>query len=226
MNGPTTETSIEHKRAQLPMTDLTEDGQFSGYASLFGVVDLGRDRIMPGAFRASLEKRGIAGIRMLFQHDPASPIGVWEVVREDARGLFVKGRILPDTEKGREVLSLLRAGAVDGLSIGFKTQASHTDRKSGIRSISRVDLWEISVVTFPMLPDARVAQIKGGELPSIRQFERWLTQDAGLSRGQARTIIGKGFAHLVHKQDAVADPERLVATIRKATRTLSDMETQ
>jgi hypothetical protein len=106
---------------------------------------------------------------MLFQHDPCEPIGTWLDIREDANGLFVKGRIVTDTARGAEVLSLMRAGAIDGLSIGFRTRKSRTDRKSGVRSIVEADLWEISIVTFPMLPQARVVQVKGRSVGGLGQ---------------------------------------------------------
>ena len=132
---------------------------FSGYASLFGRVDLGKDLVEKGAFAASLKARGAAGIRMLFQHDPAEPIGVWSEIREDARGLFVRGRLTKDVARAREVLSLMRGGALDGLSIGFRAVRAKSDPRSGVRRILEADLWEISVVTFPMLPSARVSDV-------------------------------------------------------------------
>ena len=140
---------------------MAEDGTFAGYASLFGKADLGRDMVMPGAFAASLRTRGAAGVKMLYQHDPNQPIGVWEEIREDGRGLFVKGRLTAGVARAREVLSLMRAGALDGLSIGYRTVRGRTDRKTGIRQLIEIDLWEISVVTFPMLPEARVEAVKG-----------------------------------------------------------------
>lgn len=154
--------SPEAKRAALELGEVSPDGVFSGYATLFGQVDLGRDQVERGAFRKSLRARNAKQIRMLFQHDPCEPIGTWLEIREDANGLYVKGRIVTDTVRGAEVLSLMRAGAIDGLSIGFRTRKSHTDRKSGVRRIVEADLWEISIVTFPMLPQARVVQVKGG----------------------------------------------------------------
>ncbi len=140
---------------------VAEDGTFAGYASLFGKADLGRDMVMPGAFRASLRTRGAAGVKMLYQHDPNPPIGVWEEIREDGRGLYVKGRLTSGVARAREVLSLMRAGALDGLSIGYRTVRGRTDRKTGVRQLIEIDLWEISVVTFPMLPEARVEAVKG-----------------------------------------------------------------
>jgi hypothetical protein len=136
------------------------DGAFSGYASLFGVVDLGRDLVMAGAFRDTLDRRGPRGVKMLWQHDPRQPIGVWEVIEEDSRGLFVAGRLDLAVAKAREAHALMRSKAVDGLSIGFRTERARTEPCSGIRRIERLDLWEISVVTFPMLPGARVAHVK------------------------------------------------------------------
>jgi HK97 family phage prohead protease len=156
MNSPAHET----KAVACDLKAVEADGSFTGYASRFNVVDLGRDLVLPGAFKDSLGRRGARGIKMLFQHDPAEPIGVWLELREDAAGLYARGRILPEVERGREVLALMRAGALDGLSIGFRTVEGRTDAKSGVRRLSRVDLWEISVVTFPMLPEARVCAVK------------------------------------------------------------------
>lgn len=150
----------ETKAVACDLKAVDADGSFSGYASRFGVVDLGRDLVLPGAFAESLARRGPRGIKLLFQHDPAEPIGVWLELREDAHGLFVRGRILPEVERGREVLALMRAGALDGLSIGFRTVEGRTEPKSGVRRLSRVDLWEVSIVTFPMLPEARVSAVK------------------------------------------------------------------
>jgi HK97 family phage prohead protease len=133
--------------------------RFSGYASLFGEVDLGKDAIEAGAFLKSVQTRGAAGIRMLWQHDPNQPIGTWTEVREDKRGLYVEGKLAKGVAKATEVLELMRSGAIDGLSIGFKTIKAKADT-AGIRHIHEADLWEISVVTFPMLPSARVGQVK------------------------------------------------------------------
>ncbi len=136
------------------------EGHFQGYASLFNVEDQARDVVMPGAFRASLARRGPGGVRMLFQHDAGQPIGVWEEIREDARGLYVAGRLIPGVTKAEDVASLMRAGAIDGLSIGFRAVKASRDARLGLRRLYEIDLWEISIVTFPMLPGARVTSIK------------------------------------------------------------------
>ncbi len=140
--------------------EISAGGGIEGYASLFGVEDQGRDIVMPGAFRASLARRPAPSIRMLFQHDPAQPIGVWDAIREDARGLYVRGRLIEEVARAREVLALIRAGALDGLSIGFHARKASRDAATGQRRLYEIDLWEISIVTFPMLPGARVATMK------------------------------------------------------------------
>lgn len=129
-----------------------------GYASLFGRKDQGGDVVMPGAYSASLARLKAAGrrVKLLWQHDPALPIGVWDEVREDDRGLYVKGRLLTDVAKGREAVALVGAGAIDGLSIGYRTIRAERDGQ-GARKLVELDLWEVSLVTFPMLPEARVA---------------------------------------------------------------------
>jgi hypothetical protein len=173
-----------------PDGGMAEAGVISGYASLFGRVDLGRDRVAPGAFAAALRRRRAGGIRMLFQHDPAEVIGSWTEISEDRRGLRVCGRINLEVARGREVIALIRQGALDGLSIGFKTVHADHDRANGIRTIREADLWEISVVTFPMLPDARISELKRteggqpkGEMPTlaalIRKAAHTLTQGTG-----------------------------------------------
>lgn len=149
--------SLKHADATF---SAAASGTFEGYASLFGVMDLGRDVVMPGAFRASLEKRGPRGVRLLWQHDPAVPLGVWTAIREDGRGLQVAGALDLALPKAREALSLMRAGALDGLSIGYRTEIERRDPATGLRRLERVDLWEISLVTFPLLPQARVHAVK------------------------------------------------------------------
>jgi uncharacterized protein len=138
---------------------VVRDGTMvEGYASLFGRRDQGGDVVAKGAYAASLKALGVAGrrVKMLWQHDPAQPIGIWDEVREDATGLWVKGRILTEVEKGREAAALLAAGAIDGLSIGYRTLRAERDAK-GQRVLSELELWEVSLVTFPMLAEARVA---------------------------------------------------------------------
>lgn len=150
----------EAKFLAQPLARVEPDGAFEGYASLFRIADLGKDVVEPGAFRDSLVRRGAAGIKMLWQHDPTEPIGRWLELREDSRGLFVRGRLSLAVARARELHALMRDGAVDGLSIGFRSQRVRSEPRSGLRRLVKVDLWEISLVTFPMLPQARVSAVK------------------------------------------------------------------
>lgn len=174
-----------------------EDGVFEGYASVFDVVDLGQDSVARGAFVKSLAKRKP---KMLWQHDMGQPIGVWEEVREDDRGLFVKGRLLPEVTLGREALALLKAGAIDSMSIGYRTvEAAADESNRGVRKLMEVDLYEISLVTFPMLPDAKVTDVKA--ITTERDFERFL-REAGYSKSEATAITLHGFKGLTKRRDA------------------------
>ena len=141
---------------------LSDGTVIEGYASLFGQTDQGGDVVVAGAYAKSLSALAARGgkVRMLWQHDPARPIGVWEEIREDTRGLWVKGRLLPEVAQAREAAALIAAGALDGLSIGFRTVEAARDQK-GRRLLTEIELWEVSLVTFPMLPAARLMQGKG-----------------------------------------------------------------
>jgi HK97 family phage prohead protease len=139
---------------------LAGDGTVEGYASLFGEIDQARDMVMPGAFTQTLKQRGVRRIPMLFQHDPSEPVGVWLELREDLRGLWARGRLIPDVARGRELLALVGQGAIDGLSIGYRTVRGRIDPATRVRRLHQVDLWEISIVTFPLLDSARVRAVK------------------------------------------------------------------
>lgn len=141
---------------------LSDGMAIEGYASLFGQTDQGGDVVAPGAYAKSLarlnERKG--RVRMLWQHDPLRPIGVWDEIHEDGRGLWVKGRLLEEVGQAREAAALIAAGAIDGLSIGYRTISAERDQK-GQRLLTEIELWEVSLVTFPMLPAARLMQGKG-----------------------------------------------------------------
>ena len=124
-----------------------------GYASLWGVADLNGDVVARGAFAASLAKTGAGGVRMLHQHEGRAAVGIWDRVLEDEHGLFVEGRIMDWSADGRFAQALSRAGALDGLSIGFRSRRAR--REGRLRVLVEVELWEVSLVTFPALPGAR-----------------------------------------------------------------------
>ena len=116
----------------------------------------GAAKMAPGAFTRTLEEWRAKGRMpaMLWQHDPGQPIGVWNTIREDATGLYVEGRP-SETQPSQETRTLLKMGALSGLSIGFRTRKSTTDSKTGVRTLTDVELWKISVVTFPANDEAR-----------------------------------------------------------------------
>ena len=167
---------------------VTDGRVIEGYASVFGVTDRGGDIVEPGAYAASLRALEGAGrrVKMLWQHDPAEPIGIWDEVREDATGLYVKGRLLTDVARAREAAALLQAGAIEGLSIGYRTIRAKTD-DAGRRRLAELELWEVSLVTFPMLPEARVGA--KGENPDDD-----LMRDLAAAIEEARRDLARGAA--------------------------------
>ena len=146
--------------AVLHVLKEADDGEFSGYASTFNNEDLGKEIVMPGAFAKSLQRRPAGKVKMLRQHDSSEPIGIWLDLAEDSRGLKARGKLILDTTKGRETHALMKAGALDGLSIGFRTLKDRYDRQKGVRFLEELDLPEISVVTFGMNPRATVSAVK------------------------------------------------------------------
>lgn len=163
--------SLERKYCAQPAElTLVAGSKIEGYASLFGICDQGGDVVEPGAYRASLVglQASRRRVKMLWQHEPREPIGVWDDVSEDNHGLYVRGRLLTDVARAREAAALIEAGAIDGLSIGYRTVRAAKDSQ-GHRVLSEVELWEVSLVTFPMLPEARVDARRGeNELASLK----------------------------------------------------------
>ncbi|SLN54504.1 HK97 family phage prohead protease [Roseisalinus antarcticus] len=180
---------LEHKFCRIGGEVSVKDGHvIEGYASLFGLADQGGDTVIAGAYGNSLKSLSAKGarVKMLWQHDPSQPIGVWDEVREDGRGLWVKGRLLTDIAKGREAAALISAGAIDGLSIGYRTVKAQKNDK-GRRLLSELELWEVSLVTFPMLPEARV-DAKGDDP------ETALMRDLAAAFGDARGLLARTCA--------------------------------
>ena len=171
-------TDLETKFAQFGDGLMVKDGhEIAGYASLFGTPDQSGDIVRPGAYAASLKALKDSGrhVKMLWQHDPSQPIGIWEDVHEDTKGLWVKGRLLDRVAKGREASALIEAGAIDGLSIGYRTKAAAKGPK-GERILAELELWEVSLVTFPMLPSARLVAKDDGSHAALRSVARALTE--------------------------------------------------
>lgn len=197
----------------LDVKAVGDDGVIEGYASAFGVVDSYNEVVEPGAFSASLveSKRKGRSIKMLWQHNSDQPIGVWDDLAEDSKGLWVKGRILKDASKlAAEAYGLLKGGALDELSIGYRTvQTAPHDDKRGVLRLLKLDLREVSLVTFGALGRAaRITDVKsileGGEMPTVRQFEEHL-RDAGFSRKTAEAMAAACKPHLRGDPEAKAD---------------------
>lgn len=204
---------VEHIKA------LNETGEFEGYASIFGEMDQGRDIVLSGAFRNSLIKRPADRIKMLWQHDRDKIIGRWMEIREDNRGLYVKGKLILGIEKGREAHELMMAGALDGMSIGYRTVVDEYDRDTETRRLKEVDLREVSLVTFPMLESATVALVKGDDLPTEREVEDWL-KGAGFSSKQAKVIISQGYKALRPNDDTAESDSDIARMLKELASTI------
>lgn len=172
-----------------------EPGHIEGYGSVFNIRDRGGDIVVKGAFSASLEERMP---KMLYNHDPAKVIGMWDEAYEDERGLRLRGRINMDTQQGREVYSNLKMGALDGLSIGYRTTSA--EPKANARMIKAADLYEVSVVSIPMNPQSTVDAVKAAEM-SPSEMERRL-RDAGCSRSVAAALMAGGWKAVQNLRDA------------------------
>jgi len=180
-----------------------EDGIIEGYASVFDVVDNGMDVIERGAFAKSLGTG--RKVKMLWQHSMQDPIGVWDEIAEDERGLRVKGRILKEVQKGREAQALYKAGAMDSLSIGYVAKEAMAEGNGRVRRMTEIDLYEISLVTIPMLDEA-IASVKS--IKTIREFEKAL-RDVGFSQKESKAIAADGFKGLAnHRDDVVGDMDQ------------------
>lgn len=191
---------------------LSETGEFEGLASVFNVEDQVRDIVAPGAFKKSLRaaKRRGRMPALLWQHDSREPIGAWLDMRETDEGLYAKGKLLiNEIPRAKQAHALLQAGGLSGLSIGFQTIMSEMNDKTGVRTLTEVELWEVSLVTFPALDVARVANVKakiaGGDVPTRREMEYWLTREIGCSRKRARALLSGGYEEFAVTQDADGD---------------------
>lgn len=171
----------------------SEDGTIEGYGSVFGVLDNYDDVIAKGAFSATLAAHKKAGTMpaMLWQHDADDPIGIWMEMAEDAKGLRVKGQLCLETAKGKEAHALLKMGALNGLSIGFMSKAWKYDAETDVRTLTEIDLWEVSLVTFPANEKARITNVKSAdELTTPKDAEKAL-RDAGFSKSDATAFVSR-----------------------------------
>ena len=194
------------KSFNLKIKAVQEDGFFSGYGAVFGNVDWYNDVILPGAFAKSLEKWAEKNKMppVLWNHNDGEPIGVYTNIYEDEKGLFVEGRLLiDDVPRAKSTHALLKAGAIDGLSIGYKTKKAN-QQTNGIRELIELDLGEISIVTMPANEESLITSVKSkledGELPTLPEFEKFL-RESGFSKSQSVAIAGKGLRHLLSESE-------------------------
>lgn len=197
---------MNRKSFNLEIKAVQEDGFFSGYGAVFGNVDWYNDVILPGAFAKSLEKWAVKNKMppVLWNHNDGEPIGVYTSIYEDEKGLFVEGRLLiDDVPRAKSTHALLKAGAIDGLSIGYKTKKAN-QQTNGIRELVELDLGEISIVTMPANEESLITSVKSkleeGELPTLPEFEKFL-RESGFSKSQATAIAGKGLRHLLSESE-------------------------
>lgn len=208
--------------------DVGQDGIFEGFGSVFGNVDSYKEIVAPGAFAESL-----AGWKavdrlppILWQHRSGEPIGPYLSMEEQPVGLHVKGQLLvDDVQRAKEARALMKAKAVNGLSIGFVTREDSFDRVSGIRTLKKIDLWEVSIVTFPANPAAQISSVKSSidALQTVRDAEAFLRDAARLSNTQAAAFISR-IKSMADQRDADTDPDELMALLRRNTQTLTTLK--
>lgn len=213
----------EVKNIGLEIKELTEDGTFEGYASIFGNVDSYNDIVQKGAFLKSLKRRKP---KLLWQHKSDEPIGIYQSLKEDDRGLLVKGKLAINTAEGKRAYELLKMGALDGLSIGYAVVESTIDDKKGIRTLIELELFEVSLVTFPANPQSLVNNVKEDiemtekkkieQFDCMKDFENFLKEPYALTSQERKTFISQLKEHSkqrdveeeqANKRDAIAKDE-------------------
>lgn len=226
---------MEYTRLSYPFelkAEITEEGIFEGYGSVFDSPIVhplyGRDIVKPGAFIDSITSKGLKGIKMLYQHDTAAPIGKWLDLAEDKKGLYVKGKLLLRLPKAQEAYELMKEKVIEGLSIGFdaRDKENEWDPQRQTRTLNKIDLFEVSPVTFPAQTIAKINNVKAAdvrEIDNIRDYERFL-RDAGFKALEARRLASAGWSALRRDVDSVSDSQPstgLVSALRDARLSMS-----
>lgn len=211
----------EKRAVSFEIKTVGEDGVIEGYGSVFDVKDSYDDVIKPGAYKATLAAHKAAGTMpaMLWQHDSDEPIGVWLEMVEDSKGLRVKGQLLLTTTRGKEAYELLKAGAVRGLSIGFiPTEWSYQEE---LRILTAVDLWELSIVTFPANQKATVTGIKSADALTARNAEQIL-REAGFSKADATAFVSRVMKLGEERRDAAQSAQKVLGAAERLLKKLSN----
>lgn len=214
---------MQRKDCGFEIKDISASGTFAGYGSVYGVIDQGDDIVAPGCFAESLLDSAAKGIMpaMLWQHRAGEPCGAYTAMKEDATGLYVEGKLALKTQRGAEAYELMQMKAISGLSIGFMTRDDSFDQKTGVRTIKKGDLWEVSLVTFPMNDSARVSAVKSiEEITDFKSAERYLRESGSLSRSEATALVAriKGLAQRDSGADEAA--KALIAALSRRTELL------
>lgn len=209
----------EVRNFKFEIKSISEDGIIEGYGSVFDVKDSYDDIIKPGAYLDTLKAHKSAGTMpaMLWQHDSAQPIGVWLEMVEDEKGLRVRGQLLLTTVRGREAYELLKAGAMNGLSIGF--MAKSWSYEGELRILTAIDLWELSVVTFPANTKATITGVKSGEALTARNAEHIL-RDAGFSKADATAFVSRVMKLGEERRDAAQSNAKALAGAQRLLKSL------
>lgn len=186
-----------------------DTGTFEGYGSVFSITDRGGDIVAPGAFTDTLAAAKTAGRlpALLWQHRQAEPIGVYTSMEEDSIGLKVAGKLALKTARGAEAYELMKMGAITGLSIGYKVRDDSWDRVTGVRTIKKADLFELSLVTIPMNDASRVSAVKTiEELDSLSEIERHLRDACGMSKSEATAMVSRVKSVISRSDSGERDP--------------------
>lgn len=209
---------LKNKSFRLAVKEINDAGEFSGYASVFNTKDAQGDIVLPGAFKKTL-KRWAKEKRlppMLWQHMPEEPIGIYKMMTEDEHGLYVEGKILREAgAMEHRAYEHLRAGTIDGLSIGYTLPSGgyEFDEEQGVYLLKEIELWEVSLVTFPANPEATVDAVKSVIEAGPKEFERFL-REAGLSRSQAKGLMARGYEGLRDLREADARESQEVEWVK------------
>lgn len=221
-------------RVDFDRKDIDEKGEFEGLGSTYGNIDEGYDVVHRGAFDDSLQSRQPL---MLYQHDWTKPIGVWTDIKDTQDGLYVRGKLALGTQLGKETHELLKIGALNGLSIGFRL-LDWDFSDDHVRHIRKAELWEISVVSFPMNEQARVSAVKNHGVynppRTVRELEAFL-RDAGMPRSAAKALAASGYAAIAQRDVASEthqefglspdDLDRAIRRLRNGTESRTERET-
>lgn len=199
---------LKHKQFGFKADAVNDDGTFSGYGSVFGTLDSYREIVAPGAFLESIAHIKASGdpLPALWQHSSYEPIGGYTSLAEDSHGLKVEGFLLKDEiSRAKEAYTLMKRRVIRGLSIGYYVLEDSWNEKDRIRTLEKLELVEISIVTFPANQDALIDDVKSrlakGGLPTMREFEDFLCE-AGFSNSQAKAVAGHGLSKLLGQREA------------------------